>query len=225
MYMLAQGGFRSTGLAASGATNVPEKGGSRPANEQEQQSRISIGKTLVSSESGPAEVFTMSLGSETIALLPLKTWSQLDTFKWRVQGKLPSTPAGLEITADHVKVAGETVAVRDPEGSSKLEKAFNDWLVLELEQLELAKQKAKSSTEQVPGLPGDEPFRFKVELDKAGQAHIHCVEGKETVADVALTVPGLNSLIGQGLMRKPRTWKIGALRDWVELEGVVFRFR
>src|SRR5262245_9609296 len=62
-------------------------------------------------------------------------------------------------------------------------------------------------------------------MDPAGQPHIHCLEGKEIVASVAFTVPGVNSLIAQGLMRKPRTWRVGALRDWVELEGVVFNFR
>ena len=58
----------------------------------------------------------MTLGGETIELLPLRNWSQLDVYKWGPRGKLPGTPAGLEITFDHVKVTGETVLISDPEG-------------------------------------------------------------------------------------------------------------
>ena len=44
---------------------------------------ITIGKTVVLTESGKeAEIFTMTLGGETIDLLPLRNWSQLDVYKW-----------------------------------------------------------------------------------------------------------------------------------------------
>jgi hypothetical protein len=195
-----------------------------------QQPVIRIGKSQVPAEvdsrTTVVDIFTMALGEEAIYLLPLKTWSQLDIHKWRVQGKLPGTPAGLEITADRVKIAGESVWTTDPEGCAKLEKAFNDWLTLEWQAVEQAKQKAQTPAGQPPTAPPEEEsLRFHVELDKAGQPHIHCLEGKETPANVACTVPGITSLINAGLMLKPASWKVGALRDWLELDGQLFRFK
>ncbi len=191
---------------------------------------IRIGKGLAELETAgtktAAEVFTMTLGQETIPLLPLKTWSQLDVFKWRVRGILAGTPAGLEITPEHVKMAGETVSTQDPEGCEKLERAFNQWLALERQAVQAAKQQAQTAAPQeCSSSPEDEPLGYEVHLDKMGQPHIRCFEGKETIADVAVTVPGLGSLITQGLMRKPANWKIGALRDWLELDGQVFKFK
>ena len=95
----------------------------------------------------------MALGGETIDLLPLRNWSQLDVYKWRAQGKLPGTPAGLEITFDHVKVTGEAVLIKDPHGPAKLQKLLNEWLALERRAFELAQQKAHAkpaSVEQEP---------------------------------------------------------------------------
>ena len=191
---------------------------------------IRIGSVLVPAEVGgrlsTAPIFTMTLGDETIHLLPLKTWSQLDIFKWRVQGKLPATPAGLEIAADHVKLAGETIWTTDPDGCERLERLFNQWLALEREALEVAAQKAQAPEPVARPEPAPaEPLRIRVERDKTGQPHILCLEGKDTAANVALTVPGLTSLFAQGLMRQPAAWKIGALRDWIELDGQVFRFQ
>ena len=61
-----------------------------------QQSEITVGTTVVATGDGKAaEVFTMTLGGETIELLPLRNWSQLDVYKWRARGKVPGTPAGL----------------------------------------------------------------------------------------------------------------------------------
>jgi hypothetical protein len=168
----------------------------------------------------------MTLGGESIYLLPLKTWSQLDVFKWRVQGKLPATPAGLEVAADHVKVAGETVSTYEPDGCARLERAFNEWLALERQALEAAKQKSQPATPHpLTSLEQEESFRFQVEMDKVGQPHIRCFEGKDEAANVSLTVPGLNSLITQGLIRRPTSWKIGAMRDWLELDGKMFKFK
>ena len=90
---------------------------------------ITVGKTIVATDNGKeAAVFTMTLEGETIVLLPQRNWSQLDVYKWRARGKVPGTPAGLEIAFDHIKVAGETVPAKDPEGIAKLQKLLNDWL-------------------------------------------------------------------------------------------------
>ena len=115
-----------------------------PASSQSgQREEITVGRTSVLTGSGEeAEVFTMTLGGETIDLLPLRNWSQLDVYKWRARGKVPGTPAGLEITFDHVKVAGETVSTKDPEGTAKLRKLLNEWLALGRGTQELALQKA-----------------------------------------------------------------------------------
>ena len=106
---------------------------------------ITITKTIGLAETGKeAPIFMMTLGGETIDLLPLRNWSQLDIYKWRARGKLPGTPAGLEITFDHVKVAGETVLTKDPEGAAKLQRLLNEWLALERGTFELAQKRAQA---------------------------------------------------------------------------------
>jgi hypothetical protein len=193
---------------------------------------IRIGKCLAFSAIAGApidvEVFTMTLGSETIELLPQKNWHQLDHHKWTVQGKLPGEPTGLEVALDHVKVAGGIVALKDPAGCLKLEQLFNEWLVFERETVELTRKKAcaqaAASTQQTAAQAGAPPLHFHVEMDKRGQVHIHCLRGKEPVASVGLNAAGINSLHQQGLMRKPHKLATGALHDWVELDGELCSF-
>jgi hypothetical protein len=190
---------------------------------------ITVGKSTVLSESGKdATIFTMSLGGETIDLLPLRNWGQLDVHKWGPRGKLPGTPSGLEITLDHVKVAGETVLTSDPEGRLKLQRLLNDWLALEKGTFMLAQKKAQPKPVHVDLQAQQRPEnllpRFQVELDKKGQVHVNCLLGKETLATIGLNLPGFNSLINQGLMHKPHSFKVGALHDWVELDGELCSF-
>jgi hypothetical protein len=174
------------------------------------------------------EIFTMTLGTETIELLPLKSWEQLDVHKWTVRGKLPGAPAGLEVAFDHIKMGGETILTKDPEGCAKLEKAFAEWLAMEKETLELAARKAHPKpapvTQAVLPRPEQQELRFQVEVDKRGQVHVLCLRGKETVVVIGLNLGGFNNLVSQGLLRKPHTLKVGALHDWVELDGVLYSF-
>ncbi len=191
---------------------------------------IKIGKATVAQEANGgsvlAEVFTMSMASETIELLPFKNWIQLDLHKWKARGWLPRTPAGLEITSNHVKVADQTVSPWDPGACAKLEKAFNEWLAMERNALDLAKNKAQAPLPQPARSQSvEEAVHFEVHIDSLGQARLKCLEGTETVKVVALNQQGLNALIEQGLMRKPNTLKVGALHDWVELDGELFRFK
>jgi hypothetical protein len=65
---------------------------------------------------------------------------------------------------------------------------------------------------------------YSVELDRTGQVHIRCKQGKDTTATIGLSMPGFKSLIEQGLMRKPRTLEVGALHNWVQLNGELFSF-
>jgi len=195
-------------------------------------SEIRIGKCLasapVSGRRTDLEVFTLTLGGETIELLPMKSWDQLDHHKWTARGRLPAEPAGLEIAGDHVKVAGGIVAINDPAGCVKLERLFNEWLQFERETLKLARKKAQPQPmwpgAESSGQAGSQPLRFSVEVDKRGQVHIHCVRGKETLASVGLNMAGFTSLHQQGLMRKPRALVTGALHDWVELDGDLCSF-
>ena len=198
------------------------------AASSEPQLQIRIGKTVVPRDNDSlgvvAEVFTMTLGTETIQLLPLKNWSQLDHFKWRVRGILPGTPPGLEITFDHVKVAGETVTPWDSDGCTKLEKVLNDWLVLERKALESTVLNP-SQPQEMASKSEEEGFQFRVETDKDGKPRLRFVEGNDTIKAVALNLQGFNGLIEQGLMRKPQNLKVGAFHDWVELDGDLFRLQ
>ncbi len=161
-------------------------------------------------------------------MLPFRNWGQLDVYKWGMRGKLPGTPAGLDISPDHVKLLGETVSTNDPEGCAKLEKVFTEWLVLERENLELARKKAhvKPAAAAAQAARPAEPqvLHFHVEQDKAGQVHVLCLQGKEQVAAIGLNLPGFNGLFSSGLMRKPRAMQVGVMHDWVELDGVLFSF-
>ena len=184
---------------------------------------------LTAQENGsPADLFTIALGTETISLLPFRNWGQLDLHKWTVRGRLPGTPAGLEVTPDHVKMAGETVLTSDPDGCAKLQKAFDEWLELEKSSLEHIRKKRQSPT--IPAKASNnerqssQAVRFRVEVDKRGQVHINCLQGAESLSTVGLTVQGFNGLFSQGLMRKPQALDIGALHDWVELDGQLCSF-
>jgi len=188
---------------------------------------IKIGKRHLSAEeNGTAvDVFTMSLADQTIPLLPFRNWGQLDVYKWSVQGKFPGTPAGLEVASDHVKIAGETVLVGDANGCAKLERVFNDWLLLEKANLEsVHKKRVAKSTPSTAGAAAPQTMRYGVEVDKRGQVHIKCLRGGEMLSAVGLTMQGFNGLFSQGLMRKPRALEIGALHDWVELDGELCSF-
>src|SRR5581483_367490 len=174
------------------------------------------------------DIFTMSLGEETIELLPFKNWGQLDLFKWTVQGKLPASPAGLEVTPDHVKIAGETIAITDAEGCEKLEKAFNDWLTIEIKNLQSTRggprRKPASVNESAAQKTQPQMMHFRVGVDKRGQVHIDCLQGAEMVASIGLSRSGFSALFNQGLMRKPHALEVGALHDWLELDGELFSF-
>jgi hypothetical protein len=187
-----------------------------------------VGKTSIPGPEGKeTSVFTLALGEERIELLPLRNWGQLDIFKWRVRGKLPGTPAGLEITADHVKLAGETISINDADGCSHLERLFNEWLALEQATLDLARRKAQAKPAAAlssSSLAALQPLRFHVEMDKEAQVHVRSCRGKEVEATIGLNLAGFNSLITQGLMRKPHSLKTGALHNWVEIDGVLFSF-
>ncbi len=193
------------------------------------QEEITVGKSVIFMQNGKeATVFTMTLGGETISLLPLRNWSQLDVYKWRARGKVPGTPAGLEITCDHVKVASEVVSTQDPDGPAKLQKLLNEWLAFARGTMQLAHKEAHPHPTPVGPetdvRPDDLSLHFRVQVDKEGQVHIHCFYGKSTLATIGLNLPGLNSLISQGLMHKPRAMQVGALHDWIELDGEFFRF-
>ncbi len=191
--------------------------------------KIKIGKTVVFKDpatSTVAEVFTMTLGNETIQLLPLKHWTQLDSYKWRARGLLPRTPAGLEITWERVKLGTETVSPWETDACAKLEKAFEEWLQTEKQALEQAKQKAQAPvTQAAPQETADEVAHFQIEMGPLGHPRLKCIEGRKIVKTVALNVQGLNALIEQGLMRRPQSLKAGVLHDWIELDGRLFRFK
>ena len=190
---------------------------------------VKIGRTIAAfdfgSKTSTVEVFTMTLGEETIELLPQKNWAQLDRYKWTAQGKLPGQPSGLEIGLDNVHFAGKTLSPRDAEACAKLQQLLNDWLVLERE---TARKKAcgqvSGTAPEPPAQPDPAALRFRVEVDKRGQVHVHCVQDKQILASIGLSTAGFNSLFQQGFMRKAREVHTGVLHDWVELDGDLCSF-
>jgi len=190
---------------------------------------LKIGRTIAAFDFGgktsSIEVFTITLGDETIKLLPQKNWAQLDHYKWSAQGKLPGQPSGLEIGLDQVHFAGQTLSPREAEACAKLEQLLNEWLALERE---TARKKASAqlpvTAPEPPAQPDPAAMRFRVEVDKHGQIHVHCIQDKQTLASIGLSTAGFNSLAQQGFMRKPRSFRTGVLHDWVELDGDLCSF-
>ena len=212
-----------------GPSSGPEKNtkDSSVSNPGASRHLIKVGRRLLQEAGAPdGEVYTLTLGDETIELLPFRSWGQMDYYKWGARGKLPGTPAGLEVTPDHVKMAGETVSLTDPAGCEKLEHAFNEWLSVESKALEQsrARLRPRPTSSAAAQDASHQPMRFKVELDKRGQVHISCVQGTDTLSSIGLSAQGLDGLVIQGLMRKPRSLQVGALHDWVELDGELCSF-
>jgi hypothetical protein len=201
----------------------PEEGTKR------EECEIKIGTTTAvadfAGKSSNVAVFTMTLGDETIALLPQRTWTQLDRYKWGPQGKLPGQPAGLEIGLEQVHFAGHTLCPSEPAGRATLERLLNDWLASERAS---TRQKAATPLGVTALEPSPQPdptaMRFHVEVDKRGQVHVHCIQDKKTLATIGLTAAGFHSLVQQGFMRKPQVVQTGVLHDWVELDGELFSF-
>lgn len=190
--------------------------------------RITVGRTaMFLPDEREVTLFTLTLEGETISLLPLRNWSQLDQYKWRARGKVPGTPVGLEITHDYVKVASEVVSTQDPEGPAKLQKLLNEWLAATAwgtpppPPLEAS---PPAAAPEVPARAEDLAPHFRVEVNKLGQVLISCYQNKELLETIGLNLPGLTNLISQGLMHKPRSLQVGALHDWIELDGEFFSF-
>lgn len=72
--------------------------------------------------------------------------------------------------------------------------------------------------------PDPDAVHVCIELDQAKRPQIKCVDGTQNIKAVALTPTGFNALIELDLMRAPKSLKVGALRNWVELDGQLFRF-
>jgi hypothetical protein len=76
-----------------------------------------------------------------------------------------------------------------------------------------------------PAQPDTESTRLQVVTENPAQPRLRCVQGSKVLKEVALNPVGFNALIDQDLMRKPRSLKVGALHDWVELDGELFRLK
>src|SRR5258707_12332963 len=72
----------------------------RSPSQNSERPELKIGRTVAAFDLGgktsSVEVFTITLGDETIELLPQRNWTQLDHYKWSAQGKWPGQPS-LEI--------------------------------------------------------------------------------------------------------------------------------
>ena len=66
--------------------------------------------------------------------------------------------------------------------------------------------------------------RLRIEMDEAGQPRLRFLEGDQTVKVVALNQQAFNALIEEGLLCKPRSLEVGVMRNWVKLDGQLFRF-
>jgi len=72
--------------------------------------------------------------------------------------------------------------------------------------------------------PAPEPVRVCIDTSQPRLPHLRCVEGQHVLKEVALNPAGFQALIELDLMRKPRSLKLGAMHNWVELDGELFRF-
>jgi hypothetical protein len=82
---------------------------------------------------------------------------------------------------------------------------------------------AQPQRQGAPEEPDPEETFLRVEKDVSGHARLRVIEGPDTLKLVALNPAGFDALIEADLMRKPQSLKVGALHNWVELDGELFR--
>ena len=156
--------------------------------------------------------FTLSLGNETVALDPGKTWMQVDHFKWVVRGLIES-PQSLHVSPDgSVEINSEKISIADPEGTAKLEHQIN-----KRHDATVAHKPAPASTPSRPATASPGPARphFRVKLDHWGHILIEWGQGLER-EETGLR--GLATLVANGLIRKPDRYHVDALQRGIEID-------
>jgi len=161
-------------------------------------------------------VFKLSLGNETVALEPGKTWLQVDHFKWVVRGLIES-PQSLHVSPDgSVEINSEKIGITDPEGTAKLEHQINK------------RHEATVSHKVAPAFIASHPTtapagpvkpQFRVKLDHWGHVLIEWGQGLEREET---SLRGLGTLVAKGLIRKPERFHVDPLQRGIEIDGAWF---
>lgn len=157
-------------------------------------------------------IFTMRLDKETVALDPGKTWVQVDHFKWVVRG-LIEEPQSFHVFPDgSVEINAEKISIADPEGVAKLDHQINKHHAPLT-----APRPVASPVVAQPAAASPQPARprFRVKLDHWGHMIIEWGEGLER-EETGLR--GFATLVANGLVRKPRTFRVDALQRGIEIE-------
>ncbi len=69
-----------------------------------------------------------------------------------------------------------------------------------------------------------QPVLLRITAGQPGGPKIQYLEGDKVLKETALNPAGFNLLTDLDLMRRPNSLKVGAMRNWVELDGELFRF-
>ncbi|HNQ87422.1 MAG TPA: hypothetical protein PKM73_02170 [Verrucomicrobiota bacterium] len=163
-------------------------------------------------ESKP-KVFLLRLGHETVALEPGRNWIQTDHYKWTTRG-LIEAPQSFHVRPNRtVDINGESIAVDDPQGATRLEAEINKRHTL------AAKPAAHAAAAAKAAAPLPDRVVFRVRLDHLGHLALECQRGTERTAT---GLRGLPMLIENGFMLRPQNLHVDPLQRYLELDGVRF---
>lgn len=159
--------------------------------------------------------FTLSLGGETVHLEPGRSWLHTDHYKWVTRG-LMEDPQSFHVHADGaVDLNGEKFLPHDPEGPTKLEHEVNKRHTVAAR----APVAGGATHRAAARAPASDQIHYRVRLDYLGHLLIECEHGGERVST---GLRGLQTLVNNGLLRKPDTVHVDPLQRYLEIDGVRF---
>jgi hypothetical protein len=172
---------------------------------------------LQQANAGQPAGFALTLAGETVRLVPGKSWSQTDHFKWVTRG-LIEAPQSFHVLPDgSVDLNGENFRISDPQAVSRLEGELNKrhpapGAALVASAAALAKPPPR--TENATGR-----VTFRVRLDRFGHLMIEHARGEERLET---GLRGIEGLIVNGLMARPQFLHVDPLLRHVELDDLRF---
>lgn len=175
-----------------------------------EERRVKVGvRHHADQESG---VFTLSLGQETIALEPGKSWIQLDHFKWVTRG-LIEAPQSLNVFPDgSVEINTEKISITDPAGPARLEHQINKHHTPVV-----SPKPVTPAVSLVAATPHSDKPRFKVKLDHWGHMIIEWGHGLDREER---GLRGFPTLISSGLIRTPGNYHVDPMQRAIEIDGI-----
>jgi hypothetical protein len=162
--------------------------------------------------------FCLELDRDRVPLEPGIPWSLTDHYKWVTRG-LIEPPQSYHVLPDGaVDINGQHIALNDPEGETKLEEEINKRHSQHAAKTEVAPPPRTVAPSAGSGNIGGK-VRFSVHMDHMGHLLVAAQRGGERLET---GLRGLNGLVQNGLMLRPRAMHVDPMQRAVELDGERF---